>query len=645
MARLPQPGGDTGNWGEILNEYLLEAHGADGTLKDIGILAEKYVKPIGGIPSSDLASSVQTSLANGDQAPSKYTKPGGGIPKSDLASDVQASLTSADGVGDKYTKPGSGIPKTDLEASVQNSLDSADQVAFNAKSYGAIGNGTADDTAAIQAAIDAAAVSGGRVYLPAGRYKLTTALVPKAKVAIYGAGPGKSVLLPTGEICAIRGFGGYGAPIYDMAFEDFEIDGANQSLAGAYSSSTVKGIYIEWMKRVIFRNLYIHHTGATGLGVDFIQEGLIENVVVTNCGRLNDGTQPGGSGIGVGLGGLDVNQENLVIAHCHARDNKRFGIFVESQDPASNCVGNTIIACWASGNQIGIGESGGLGTRIVACHTYQNSVAGISIDCGTYANGKPGTDTTIALCEVYNNTTWGIRVEETNSRDVLGLRITGNNIHSNPSGGIKLNPKENSPTFNRVKVDNNDIHNNGGNGIHCKYAFGSGPVYKSLTITGNRIWNNGTSGGSERFGIALYCNITDGLISNNECWDDQASKTQQEGIHAPSGWTYTNLDIIGNNLRRNSLAAINLAGTLSAVRVIDNAGHNPQGIATVTVGGSPFTYTAGTTPEILYISGGSGVSVTKSSQGLGAPSAVQLASNEQVTIAYSSAPTVVKDRR
>ena len=33
MARLPQPGGDVGNWGQILNDYLLEAHAADGSLK------------------------------------------------------------------------------------------------------------------------------------------------------------------------------------------------------------------------------------------------------------------------------------------------------------------------------------------------------------------------------------------------------------------------------------------------------------------------------------------------------------------------------------------------------------------------------------------------------------------------------------
>lgn len=33
MARLPQPGGDAGNWGQILNDFLGQAHQPDGSLK------------------------------------------------------------------------------------------------------------------------------------------------------------------------------------------------------------------------------------------------------------------------------------------------------------------------------------------------------------------------------------------------------------------------------------------------------------------------------------------------------------------------------------------------------------------------------------------------------------------------------------
>lgn len=33
MARLPQPGGDDGTWGDVLNDFLDEAHNLDGSLK------------------------------------------------------------------------------------------------------------------------------------------------------------------------------------------------------------------------------------------------------------------------------------------------------------------------------------------------------------------------------------------------------------------------------------------------------------------------------------------------------------------------------------------------------------------------------------------------------------------------------------
>ncbi len=33
MARLPQVGGDQGNWGTVLNTFLAESHNNDGSLK------------------------------------------------------------------------------------------------------------------------------------------------------------------------------------------------------------------------------------------------------------------------------------------------------------------------------------------------------------------------------------------------------------------------------------------------------------------------------------------------------------------------------------------------------------------------------------------------------------------------------------
>lgn len=35
MSRLPQPGSDDGTWGTVLNDFLVQAHNADGSLKQL----------------------------------------------------------------------------------------------------------------------------------------------------------------------------------------------------------------------------------------------------------------------------------------------------------------------------------------------------------------------------------------------------------------------------------------------------------------------------------------------------------------------------------------------------------------------------------------------------------------------------------
>jgi hypothetical protein len=60
---------------------------------------------------------------------------------------------------------------------------------FNVRDYGAKGDCSADDTAAIQAAIDAAYNNGqGIVYIPRGAYQITAPLVPYNFTRILGAG-------------------------------------------------------------------------------------------------------------------------------------------------------------------------------------------------------------------------------------------------------------------------------------------------------------------------------------------------------------------------------------------------------------------------------------------------------------------------
>ena len=63
---------------------------------------------------------------------------------------------------------------------------------FNVLDFGATGDGTTDDTTAIQAAINAA--EGNALYIPKGTYKCTSQIQIKANTLIFGAGRNASIL-------------------------------------------------------------------------------------------------------------------------------------------------------------------------------------------------------------------------------------------------------------------------------------------------------------------------------------------------------------------------------------------------------------------------------------------------------------------
>jgi len=57
---------------------------------------------------------------------------------------------------------------------------------FNVKDYGALGDGTTDDTTEIQAALDAVPAAGGAVFFPVGIYIVSAPLVPKNHTRMFG---------------------------------------------------------------------------------------------------------------------------------------------------------------------------------------------------------------------------------------------------------------------------------------------------------------------------------------------------------------------------------------------------------------------------------------------------------------------------
>ena len=85
---------------------------------------------------------------------------------------------------------------------------------FDVLDYGAVGDGVTDDTAAIQAALDAALAAGGTMFLPAGIYRCNSALIfgntagYQKPVRIIGAGMTHDPASGGGTILDLRYTGG-----------------------------------------------------------------------------------------------------------------------------------------------------------------------------------------------------------------------------------------------------------------------------------------------------------------------------------------------------------------------------------------------------------------------------------------------------
>jgi hypothetical protein len=124
VARLPEPGGDNGNWGTILNDFLSQAHKSDGHLKDNSV----------------------------------------------------TNVMIQDGA----------IGESQLSSSVQSKLNPASLKCVNVRDYGAVGDGIQDDAAAIKQA-QAQLTNGSYLYFPAGSYRFAEQH-PAGESAVYIAG-------------------------------------------------------------------------------------------------------------------------------------------------------------------------------------------------------------------------------------------------------------------------------------------------------------------------------------------------------------------------------------------------------------------------------------------------------------------------
>lgn len=139
------------------------------------------------------------------------------------------------------------------------------EYAYDVKQYGALGNGVANDKAAIQAAIDAAnAAGGGVVFIPPGIYQIGSSIAMKKFVTIKGADMNATTLRPTftGNLFNLNLTSEApfpGSPLAQVGFQDFTID--------CVAQSGVTGINLVLCREVNIQNITFKGC-ATNVSID-----------------------------------------------------------------------------------------------------------------------------------------------------------------------------------------------------------------------------------------------------------------------------------------------------------------------------------------------------------------------------------------
>lgn len=161
---------------------------------------------------NDVNDAVYSAIGNGTLAPTTpaEVRTNLGIPAyTDLAAPNGSSLVG-------FISGGTGADARTVQSKLRDFT--------SVKDYGATGDGTTDDTAAIQQTIDAVETNGGgAVYIPAGTYKITSTLTIPLKVSIFGEGGSVSTLACYS--CNGLTFDSVAYDQQDMFYDDFGLVG------------------------------------------------------------------------------------------------------------------------------------------------------------------------------------------------------------------------------------------------------------------------------------------------------------------------------------------------------------------------------------------------------------------------------------
>ena len=164
-----------------------------------------------------------------------------------------------------YTPSGTGAVATTVQAKLRQTV--------SVKDFGATGNGSTDDTAAIQAALNSGALS---IYVPSGTYRVTTTINITRPVTFYGDGLANTIFSQATNFDVFYIYNGSGVMLGVNMF-NFGITNT-QSRVNVTSGAGIKlyKVYYSQFSNITITNTYI--------GIDSTQSNVTKynGVNVTN---------------------------------------------------------------------------------------------------------------------------------------------------------------------------------------------------------------------------------------------------------------------------------------------------------------------------------------------------------------------------
>jgi hypothetical protein len=302
---------------------------------------------------------------------------------------IQTTTGAVDASIVAYDPPFTGGVATNVEAKLAQYV--------SVKDFGAVGDGVADDTAAIQDAIDAFP-NGVTVYFPRGTYRVTAQIVVNTKIALLGDGIASENGTGStfrGASCILRGFAGSDATVAmngdASSIDGLDIDGDNQGTGDQVQV---------WGSRVQIGKLSTRNSGNDGVRIGKTNAGASDTNTnfwgieyLVTCGnaangiRIDDTNTDTTLSYPLGLSNANAGYAVLIDARTNGEDGVQLG----------NCNDNVFINVGSQDNT-GIGihfktdgtNSGPRCNTILGNDSEANVGNDIQIDAATLPVSGPG---------------------------------------------------------------------------------------------------------------------------------------------------------------------------------------------------------------------------------------------------------------